>query len=187
MTPDAPLLLVAHPGNPPIAVERITVAVSAPGGAVRLHYRIRCGDDALHVPGRAAAGFADGLWRHTCFEAFFAPVGASAYREFNFSADGRWAGYCFANWRQRSGDLRGFPAPRLSVGWLDRALEVDVVLPAALLGDAERFDVGLSAVVEGRDRALGYWALSHAPGPPDFHRRAGFCYRLGRDPGGEAR
>jgi hypothetical protein len=38
--------------------------------------------------------------------------------------------------------------------------------------------MGLSAVIEERDGMLSYWALRHAPGKPDFHRRDGFALEL---------
>lgn len=182
MTNAHPLLLVAHPDNPPLPVERVVAAVCplAEGG-VRLRYRLACPADALRSVTPAPPGFADDLWRHTCFEAFFASTGGVAYREFNFSADGRWAGYCFDAWRERRADLRAQPPPRVAVAWRRQGLEVDAELSAALLDDTDCFDLGLSAVIEGRDGALGYWALRHGPGAADFHRRDGFCYRLARN------
>ena len=48
MTNAHPLLLVAHPDNPPLPVERVVAAVCplAEGG-VRLRYRLACPADAL--------------------------------------------------------------------------------------------------------------------------------------------
>lgn len=183
-----PLTLLPHPDNPPMAVGRVSAEVRPlAGGALQLQYRVDCAQDVLRPVQLATPGFADGLWRHTCFEAFLAPAGAEAYREFNFSADGRWAGYRFGAWRARCGDLRGLPPPRLKIAARGDGLNAEVVLPAALLDDAEAIDLGLTAVLERHDGVLSYWALAHAPGPADFHWRAGFCYRLARDPGGEQR
>ena len=47
---------------------------------------------------------------------------------------------------------------------------VEVEQPLSDLPD-EPFDLGLTAVIEEVDGTKSYWALAHAPGPPDFHNR----------------
>jgi hypothetical protein len=38
--------------------------------------------------------------------------------------------------------------------------------------------IGLAAILEDLDGSLSYWALAHAPGRPDFHRRESFVLQL---------
>ena len=38
--------------------------------------------------------------------------------------------------------------------------------------------LGLSAVIEGADGSLSYWALVHPPGKPDFHNADCFALEL---------
>ena len=38
--------------------------------------------------------------------------------------------------------------------------------------------IGVSAVIEEVDGTKSYWALAHAPGPPDFHNPACFAHHL---------
>ena len=42
--------------------------------------------------------------------------------------------------------------------------------------------VGISAVIEARDGTKSYWALAHAPGPPDFHNPDCFIATLPAPP-----
>ena len=41
----------------------------------------------------------DGLWRHTCFEAFIAAAVRPEYWEYNLSPSGAWAAYHFTGYR----------------------------------------------------------------------------------------
>ena len=122
----------------------------------------------------------EGLWEHTCFEAFIAVQGETAYREFNFSPSGQWAAYAFSTYRQAEESVLSLTPPviisNLSAGGF--------VLSALLAPDALPTDsrqrplrVGLCAVIESRD-TLGYWALHHATERPDFHHPESFTLIL---------
>lgn len=117
----------------------------------------------LRIPARRAARFADGLWRHTCFEVFIARKGSRAYREYNFSPSGEWAAYGFSSYRKPSG--RKIARPR----WNRRVATIEA---------RGHLRIGVSAVIEERNGALSYWALRHAPGGPDFHHRRAFALEL---------
>jgi len=118
--------------------------------------------ERLRIPGPRRPRFADGLWRHTCFEVFVARKGARAYREYNFSPSGEWAAYAFSLYRKRS---RGRIRPR----WNGRVATIEA---------RGRLKIGLSAVIEEKSGALSYWALRHPPGRPDFHDRRAFALEL---------
>jgi hypothetical protein len=40
------------------------------------------------------------------------------------------------------------------------------------------WELGISAVIETRDRQKSYWALAHPPGKPDFHHADCFAATL---------
>ncbi len=174
------LPLLCHPAAPCGVALRLTVSLSpAARDAIAgwcLRYELRGHLPALRIPAPAAPGPADGLWRHTCFEAFVAVRGARAYREFNFSPSGQWAAYAFADERVR--DPAAEPALRNAHPVIDRAeapgsFALQAWLPASAW-PAGTLELGLSAVIETRDHGLSHWALHH-PGPrPDFHHRGGF-------------
>jgi hypothetical protein len=124
---------------------------------------------------------ADHLWAHTCFEAFLAPVGGSAYWEIDLSPSGDWNMYRFDGYREGMRPETRVQAPTGAVeqatcGTLTFRETVDLgSIPE--LADAA-LDVGLAAVLETSDATLSYWALHHATAKPDFHRRESFVVRL---------
>ena len=135
---------------------------------------------ALRVPAATRPGPADGLWQHTCLEAFVSAKGDAGYREFNFSPSGQWAAYRFASERQRDTSAApDLPAPVTQLAITPTLLSLDVHLPlAALAASAQPFELALCAVVEELDGRLSYWALQHPRDRPDFHLPAGRSLRL---------
>lgn len=145
-------------------------------GSLRLHYDVLGAIDKLLIPGAKAPEEAEGLWKHTCFEAFVAVVEEPPYHEFNFSPSGQWAAYAFDDYRTPK-DWRVQYPPALSYVRTEERLSVEVILsdrdlPANPLNQTYR--LGLSAVIETKEGELSYWALCHPDGKPDFHHRTGF-------------
>lgn len=172
--------LLAHPAMPAPAVRGLHVTLTADPAqhAWHLRYELAADGRALRLPEPASApGFADELWRHTCFEAFVSATDGS-YHEFNFSPSGHWAAYAFRAPRQRADAQPRWPTPRLQWARGDSALTLDAWLPLAALPPNEAAQaVGLSAVIEAADGHLSYWALAHPGATPDFHHRAGWTAR----------
>lgn len=181
--PDQRHPLTCHPATPcPVPLQlsaALAVAGSESGPGLLLCYELR-GDLAdLCLPAAAEPGPADGLWQHTCFEAFVARPGEPAYREFNFSPSGQWAAYRFRSERVRDAEAEtacarsrpviecvSAPGQLLLQAWLPLQN-----LPAVPPGQPLLW--GLTAVLEHAAGRLSYWALHH-PGPrPDFHHSAG--------------
>ena len=126
----------------------------------------------------------DGLWEHTCFEAFVAIAGDAAYREFNFSPSEQWASYAFSDTRQRDQALIRFSAPQISARLFAGRLEIEATIAAADLpptAAGATLQIAIAAVVEAADTIDGchsYWALRHPAALPDFHHRDGFALEL---------
>lgn len=137
--------------------------------------------DALAVPGPAGAARVDGLWRHTCFEVFLARHGTAGYLEFNFAPSGHWAAYAFDAYRTpASPPPVAAPAIRVDAT-AGRLTMTALVGPGSWPEPGGRvLEVGLAAVIETADGALGYFALRHPAPRPDFHDRRGFALALGR-------
>lgn len=136
---------------------------------------------AIRVPSPQSPGRADGLWKHTCFEAFIAIPGMPGYYELNFSPSQQWAIYRFSGYRERMSPTDVTVSPELNVRRFDDRLEVDAVvrLPDLTALEAGRtLKLALTAVVEDNSGTLSYWALKHAPGKPDFHHPDGFVLEL---------
>lgn len=176
----APLALVCHPDAPDAAVRAISVLPARePDGSLTLDYTLSGDLAALRIPDAATGLPRERLWAHTCFELFVATPETAAYREFNFSPDGQWMRFDFADYRQRaaSADPATASVPPLVVRRDEAVLQLTVRLPVEHLPASEPL-LGLTAVVEHADGSLRYWALRHPPGRPDFHRREGFAFAL---------
>jgi len=179
--------LIRHPGSPPSGVvRRIDVEISATrDGALRLRYFVDGDRRRIVVPPTAPSRPADGLWRHTCFEAFIAGRGSTAYCEFNFSPSTQWAMYGFTSYREGMAPLERALAPVVAASVTDDRLALEATVPRETLlglpGEAT-LRLGLAAVIERTDGGLSYWALTHPGERPDFHDPAGFVLEIGRDP-----
>ncbi len=171
--------LKLHPDTRSPQVASIQVAIARlPAGGLGLNFDL-VGDLAgLRIPETVPAARAEGLWRHTCFEAFISVEGG-AYREFNFSPSGQWQAYEFAGYRD--GGLLAFAVdPRITAERQAATLRLQATIDADDLppGSTSRRRLGLSAVIEAADGAISYWALRHAPGKPDFHHPDTFALEL---------
>lgn len=171
--------LLCHPTGRGSAVRAIDVAARcADDGALILRYRCTGDPQGILMPAPQPPAAADGLWQHTCCEAFVAAVDAADYREFNFSPSGQWAAYRFSDYRERDGQFEAPCAPQLTLRRLADGFQLDVRLAPALLPSADTLLVGLSAVVEAADGGKSYWALRHGAVQPDFHLRQSFALTL---------
>jgi hypothetical protein len=183
--------LKLHPESRPSAVHRIEVEAARPqAGALLLRYVVSGDIGELALPAVTAPARADGLWRHSCFEAFIRPMAGAAYYEFNFAPSTQWAAYRFERYREGMQAVGGIGAPRIE---LDRTPE-RFTLQAALQWDASSelgreaiWLVGLSAVLEETGGDKSYWALAHPPGKPDFHRADCFAVQLQSSAGASGR
>jgi hypothetical protein len=170
--------LQPHPGTHSGSVDAIEVAIAIlPTGALRLIYELTGDLAGISIPGSQSASRADGLWQHTCFEAFIRTADSNAYREFNFSPSGQWQAYAFTGYRV-GGLLEPATDPAIKCGDESNRLTLQATLPSADLPTSARLQIGLSAVIEARDGTISYWALNHAPGKPDFHHPDTFALDL---------
>ena len=169
--------LLPHPDFPSPAVRSITVETWKESGSLELHYHISGAIEDLVWPARAEIGRADRLWEHTCFEAFVGVPGKPDYTELNFAPSGQWAAYGFDEYRagmaigvETIGSVICFDRPDGIALWCSAWL---MALPYR-----REWQLNLSAIIEAKDGTKSYWALAHAPGPPDFHNRDCFTARL---------
>ena len=178
--------LIRHTGTASAGiVRRIDVEISwTPEGALRLRYFVDCDVSRVALPPPAAPRPVDGLWRHTCFEAFIAGETSTAYCEFNFSPSTEWAVYGFTSYREGMAQLEHALAPQVAVSITDDRIALEAIVPRetllALPGDS-MLRLGLAAVIERADGGHSYWALTHPGDRPDFHDPAGFVLQIERN------
>ena len=174
-------LLAPHPRTPCAAVRTITVRLEAGlGQGLRLEYELAGAVGRVRLPPQAPPGRAEGLWRHTCCEAFIAAGPGAAYAELNFSPSGQWAAYGFSDYRAGMAPL-ALEAPRIELQSGAERLVLCAAIswphPLAPAGQP-RARLGLATVVEEDSGALSYWALAHPRERPDFHDPRGFALTL---------
>jgi len=163
--------LTPHPDMPSAHVDRIEVDIERREDFIGLRYTVFGHVGRVRWPGAAEPDRADGLWRHTCFEAF-APTD-DGYREFNLSPSGAWASYTFEGYRSGMA-----PADERAQVLNLEATEAWVTLEALIEVPPGALRIGLAAVIEDIDGGISYWALAHAPGKPDFHHPDSFALTL---------
>ncbi len=169
--------LTCHPDTPSGAETAISAIVErAPAGLLEIRYDVRGAVEAVQWPAKAKPTRADGLWAHTCFEAFVRAAEDETYSEFNFAPSTQWAAYAFSGYRagmQLADSARPAIKTERTAGRF--ILRVRLFLPE-WRGCALR--LGLSTVIEDTDGVKSYWALAHPPGKPDFHHSDGFALLL---------
>lgn len=175
--------LQPHPQSRCEALTEIAVDVAriAPR---RLRLRFELLGETRHVlmpPYAITPERRDGLWRHSCFEAFLRAGDDDAYCEFNFAPSHDWAAYRFSGYRSGMTEVREVKSIRIE---LDRDLAPTALTawleldPLAELAVDRPWRLGLAAVIEERNGCRSYWALAHPPGAPDFHHRDCFALEL---------
>ncbi|TVS02500.1 MAG: hypothetical protein EA413_12150 [Cyanobium sp. PLM2.Bin73] len=166
-------------GRPDPAL-RLQARAERHGDTLRLIYTLSGPLETLRIPPPAPAPQRrDGLWQHTCLEAFLGLAGQEGYWELNLAPSGHWNLYRLEGYRCNLRPEPALQALPIAVALTPANLELraDLPLPAALAQALEReleIELGLSAVLEQRDGPLSYWALAHPPGQPDFHWRGGW-------------
>jgi hypothetical protein len=173
--------LKRHPSAHARRVRDIQVLVRrTAGNELHMTYCLNGEIPEIRIPSASAPRMGTQLWRHTCFEAFIAVEGQSAYHEFNFAPSGEWAVYAFLRYRNRSPHVSETIPPSIAVRSTPSRLELDTLVRldglSTIHGRAS-LRLGLSAVIEAND-GLSYWALRHPTDKPDFHNADGFALVL---------
>jgi hypothetical protein len=172
--------LVPHPStpptDPPFKVWATVDHASLLGAtaSTNIWFGVGAPAERFVIPEAAEPGWADELWQTTCFEAFLSEDG-DAYREWNFAPSGEWAAYDFAAYRADRTDAEvAAPYVRMEDNFTWWSLGATIAVESG-----DKWQLGLSAVLEEKDGTKSYWALAHPPGDkPDFHHRDCFVGRL---------
>jgi hypothetical protein len=174
--------LLCHPAQRDRAVRRIAaLARRAPSSVLTVDFRVEADLSRLRIPAPSAPRIATRLWEHTCFETFVAMDEDPPYYEFNFAPSGEWAAFAFRSYRDGKPFTDGELAPSITLRTREDRLELGATLRLGRLSPAHlraSLRIGLSAVIEGDDGTLSYWALRHPAAKPDFHHAEAFALRL---------
>jgi hypothetical protein len=171
-----------HPAHPCAAVRRLNVAVErrASPSVLRIRYRVEGDVGSLRLPPAGHARRCDGLWQHSCFEAFLRPDASDSYHEFNFAPSGDWAAYRFGGRRSERSSPE-LPAPPIRAALHADRFELSADIAIAALPELARagsIHAALAAVLETTAGTLSYWALAHGAAAPDFHDPSTFLLQV---------
>jgi hypothetical protein len=171
-----------HPDSHGFAAAHIEVGVARPrANSLVLSYITTGKMSDVRMPPAVAAARSDGLWRHTCFEAFVCASSGPEYYEFNFAPSTQWAAYRFSGYRSGMCVAAEISAPLIEVRsspdcyTLQTSLELDRL---SMLSRKALWRLGLSALIEDMSGRKSYWALAHPPGKPDFHHADCFAHEF---------
>jgi hypothetical protein len=173
-------ILLPHPSTPAPAVERLGVEFAMTGHQLRLVYRLSGDPQSILWPAPQPRQRADGLWRHTCFEAFLQAPGGE-YWEYNLSPSGAWAAYGFTRYRTDMQPLSQDLSPGIVCESGAHSFQLSATLDLRWLAARHplaALRLGLSAVIEDGARGLSYFALKHPAEKPDFHHADSFVASL---------
>lgn len=149
-------------------IHAVTASISATQEGCKAEFRLDGHVSAIILPPTAASERMDQLWKTTCFEIFWQPLGGTYYREFNLSPSVRWAAYDFDSFRE---GMRDAPVEAIAITCSHD--KTGLVLKASIAADLPSpAQVALNAIVETSDCGMQFWALAFPPGKPEFHSEA---------------
>lgn len=149
-------------------IRAVTASLTATDVGCDAEFRFEGDITKIIVPEPAPSERTDNLWKTSCFEIFWQPIGGTWYREFNLSPSTRWAAYDFDSFRE---GMRDAPVDAISVAcsFTDSELILKASIAAELPDPAQ---VALNGIVEDKAGNMQFWALAFPPGKPEFHSEA---------------
>jgi hypothetical protein len=153
-------------------IKAVTASIKATPTGCEAEFTLEGDVDGIILPPDGPSVRTDDLWKTTCFEIFWQPIGGTSYREFNLSPSGRWAAYDFDGFRD---GMRDAPIDTISLSNSHAAVngEGELVLKATIAAELPApAQVALNAIVEHADGSLQFWALAFGPGKAEFHAEA---------------
>src|SRR5690348_11838518 len=174
-------LLTRHSDSEWFSAANVEVEISRPNvDSLVLVYVLTGKMSDMRIPPLVPTGRGDALWRHTCFEAFFATSTGTEYYEFNFAPSTQWAAYRFSSYRTDMSVAADISGPSIEVQSEPHCLRLKASMELGQLGLTRTtlWRLGLSALIEDQSGRISYWALAHPPGKPDFHHVAAFAHEF---------
>jgi hypothetical protein len=147
------------------------------GGNLELHYYLNYSDGDLMLPTSAESGplRCDGLWEHTCFEAFVGKTDERGYWEINLSPSGDWNFYKLSGYRDNLQADTTVEKLAVTLQKNESGLELSCTVPLGELIELDTaLEVSLTAVLEHPTRGCSFWAWKHSGKDADFHLRDSF-------------
>ena len=157
----------------------ITGFIERQNNRLEIEYRLQRLSQIVIAPNNSTPTRQHDLWEHTCFEFFLGLKNSTKYWEFNLSPVKHWNVYRFPNYRQDTTEEIAFDILPFQVLLKNDSLllNLEVNLDRIITCKSD-LEVGITTVVEDRERQLSYWALTHRAKEADFHHRDSFTIKL---------
>lgn len=153
-------------------IKAVTASITPTDTGCEAEFRLDGDVSRIVIPPAAAPERMDNLWKTTCFEIFWQPIGQPGYVEFNLSPSGRWASYDFDAFRE---GMRDAPVDAISIACSHSSAngEGELVLKASIAAELPApAQVALNAIVDHPAGGIQFWALAFPPGKQEFHSEA---------------
>jgi hypothetical protein len=171
--------LQPHPLSQPSAFTVGAVVSRVGSDVLKIDYAVVGPIGDLRLPAPIIPDRREGLWRHTCFEAFVGFADGKSYVEYNASPSREYAAFRFEGYRSGMQPALDLPAcdvyPEVPS---DSRFGLTLWLDLLPLAGAVPRSLGVSAILEQLDGRISYWAIAHPPGEPDFHHPDCFALEL---------
>lgn len=159
----------------------ITGKILRQNNVLTIHYTLHGKIEDIFLPTPSVIPMRkEELWKTTCFEVFLAVKDLPHYWEFNLSPSADWNVYCMDKYRRigfREETLiqrLQFETQKDTNGFL---LAADVDLNPFIRLE-QILEVGVTAVIQTKEKSESYWALVHPASQADFHLRESFVMRV---------
>lgn len=175
------VLLSCHSSNHGTNIQKFSVSCHrTENGILEFSYRVEGHVSAIRIPHGSLSKFTDGLWKHTCFEAFLKSAdNAGPYYECNFSPSKEWAIYGFDSYRTGMTPKVDMIPSEISFFQDEHLLILETSIDLNALESAmkvNKMEIGIAAVLEESNHGHTFWSIRHPEGQPDFHHPE--CFSL---------
>ena len=172
------LIPIPDPNIPDITIQG---KILRQNNLITIHYALRGKLENIFLPSPIVNPTRkEELWKNTYFEFFLAVKDSSGYWEFNLSPSGDWNSYRMDAYR-RIGFREETLIQRLQ---LEMQKDTNGFLLAAnvdlnsIIRVEQILEVGITAVIQTREKSESYWALVHPAPEADFHLRESFILAM---------
>jgi len=172
--------LIPYPASTLPKIE-ITGEVACVKNQLFIHYEVTGDIEQIILPSLSSTpSRKDDLWKATCFEFFLAIPNKPQYWEFNMSPSGNWNVYIMDAYR-RVGFREEISIKQIRFEvWKEATeffLNANVDLNPIIHHD-DILNVGITAIIQTKDKPESYWALAHPSPQADFHLRESFLIHM---------
>ena len=142
-------------------------------GNLTLHFHLQHkGDDVLLPPSEESIQRTDGLWEHTCFEAFVSQDDQQSYYEINLCPNGNWNMYRLTGYRENLQPEASIERMPVEINLTESSLELSCNISLDSLVEKDKpLEISLTAVLEHPVKGCSFWAWKHSGKEADFHLR----------------